>query len=60
MDFYDVLNQVIALLQREGRVTYGALKRQFSLDDEFLEDIEAEASLMAAMKLSLLQPARCS
>jgi class 3 adenylate cyclase/predicted ATPase len=42
MDFYDVLNQVITLLQREGRVTYRALKRQFNLDDDFLEDIKAE------------------
>ncbi len=42
MDFYEVLNQVITLLQREGRVTYRAFKRQFNLDDEFLEDIKAE------------------
>ena len=27
MDFYDVLDQVIALLQRQGRVSYRALKR---------------------------------
>jgi hypothetical protein len=42
MEFYDVLNQVITLLQREGRGTYRALKRQFNLDDEFLDDIKAE------------------
>jgi hypothetical protein len=42
MDFYEVLNQVMTLLQREGRVTYRALRRQFNLDDEFLEDIKAE------------------
>jgi len=34
--FYEVLAQVIELLQREGRVTYRALKRQFALDDEAL------------------------
>ena len=34
--FYEVLAQVIELLQREGRVTYRALKRQFALDDESL------------------------
>ena len=42
MEFYDVLNQVITLLQHEGRVTYRALKRQFNLDDDFLEDLKAE------------------
>ena len=34
MDFYDVLDQVVALLQRRRRVTYRALKLQFKLDDE--------------------------
>src|SRR6516225_3372521 len=42
MDFYDVLAQVIALLQRRGRLTYGALKRQFQLDDAYLEDVKNE------------------
>jgi class 3 adenylate cyclase/predicted ATPase len=36
MDFYTVLDQVVALLQRRGRVTYNALKLQFHLDDEQL------------------------
>ena len=39
MDFYDVLDQVIDLLQRHGRVSYRALKRQFSVDDDFLADL---------------------
>jgi hypothetical protein len=42
MTFYEVLEQVIALLQRHGRVTYRALKRQFDLDDEYLDDLKAE------------------
>ncbi len=42
MQFYDVVEQVLALLQREGRVSYRALKRQFSLDDEYIEDLKAE------------------
>ncbi len=37
MDFYEVLEQVLILLQRHGRVTYRALKVQFKLDDETLE-----------------------
>jgi hypothetical protein len=36
MDFYDVLDHVMALLQRRGRVTYNVLKLQFHLDDDQL------------------------
>jgi hypothetical protein len=46
MDFYAVVEQVIALLQRHGRVTYQALKRHFDLDDDYLEDLK-EAILYA-------------
>ena len=42
MTFEDVLNQALALLQRQGRVSYRALKRQFSLDDAYLEDLKFE------------------
>ena len=35
--------QAIAMLQRLGRVSYRALKRQFALDDAFLEDLEVRA-----------------
>ena len=42
MDFYEVLEQVIVLLQRHGRVSYRALKRQFNLDDDFIEDLKDE------------------
>jgi TOMM system kinase/cyclase fusion protein len=42
MDFYAVLDQVIALLRQRRRVTYRALKRQFALDDATLEDLKAE------------------
>jgi class 3 adenylate cyclase/predicted ATPase len=42
MTFYEVLEQVIALLQRHGRVSYRALKREFSLNDELLADLKAE------------------
>jgi hypothetical protein len=40
--FYEVVNQVVTLLQREGRVSYRALKREFDLDDDFLEDLKTE------------------
>src|SRR5262245_59797378 len=42
MTFDEVLDQVRELLQRRGRVTYGALKRRFDLDDEYLEDLKGE------------------
>jgi class 3 adenylate cyclase/predicted ATPase len=42
MDFYAVLDQVVALLQRPGRVTYSALKLQFHLDDEQLAVLKDE------------------
>jgi len=50
MTFYDVLAQVRELLQRQGRVSYRALKRQFNLDDEYLEDLKAE--LIEAQRLA--------
>src|SRR5262245_53330254 len=42
MTFEEILDQAIAMLQRRGRLTYGALKRQFQLDDAYLEDLKAE------------------
>jgi class 3 adenylate cyclase/tetratricopeptide (TPR) repeat protein len=42
MTFEELLDQAIALLQRRGRLTYRALKRQFNLDDDYLEDLKAE------------------
>ena len=42
MEFYDVLDQVVALLQRRGRVTYSALKLQFHLDDDQLAVLKDE------------------
>ncbi len=49
MDFYEVLEQVIELLQRHGRVTYRALKRQFDLDDAYLEDLKEAKALLAEL-----------
>ena len=45
MDFYAVLDQVVALLRSRGRVSYRALKRQFALDDELLADLKAELAM---------------
>jgi len=46
MTFEEVLNAAIALLQRQGRVAYRVLKRQFDLEDDYLEDLK-EAILYA-------------
>lgn len=42
MTFQDVLPQAIDWLQREQRLSYRALKRQFDLDDGYLEDLKEE------------------
>ena len=42
MEFEDVLAQTIALLQRQGRISYSALKRRFQLDDTYLDDLKVE------------------
>src|SRR5215831_9917487 len=42
MTFDDVLTQVLELLKRQGRVSYGALKRRFDLDDDYLKDLKEE------------------
>ena len=51
MDFFAVLAQVLELLQRQGRVSYRALKVQFSLDDEQLEALKDE--LIEAQRLAV-------
>jgi hypothetical protein len=42
MEFYDVLDQILAHLERRGRVTYNALKLQFHLDDDQLAVLKDE------------------
>src|SRR5438093_1568623 len=42
MTFEEILEQTIAMLQRRGRLTYRALKRQFDLDDAYLDDLKHE------------------
>src|SRR5262245_9360216 len=42
MTFKEVLDQVIDWLQNDQRISYRALKRQFALDDEYLDDLKVE------------------
>src|SRR5262249_53941203 len=51
MTFDELLAQVLDLLQRQGRVSYGALKRRFDLDDAYLEDLKTE--LIEAQRLAV-------
>ena len=46
MTFEEILDQVLAMLQRRGRVSYRTLMRQFALDEVYLEDLK-EAILFA-------------
>jgi hypothetical protein len=50
MEFADILEQTIALLQHQGRISYGALKRRFGLDDAYLDDLKIE--LIEAQQLA--------
>jgi class 3 adenylate cyclase/tetratricopeptide (TPR) repeat protein len=50
MTFDEILAQIIDLLYRQGRVSYGALKRRYALDDAYLEDLKDE--IIYAQKLA--------
>src|SRR5262245_25912234 len=49
--FTEIRAQVLALLQQEGRVAYRVLKRQFALDDDYIEDLKAD--LIDAKRLAV-------
>src|SRR6266699_5614314 len=51
MTFDEVLTQVLALLQREKRVSYRALKLRFDINDNYIEGIKDE--LIYAKKLAV-------
>src|SRR5215218_6707949 len=57
MDFYDILDQVIALLKQRGRASYRALKVQFHLDDEAVEDLKIE--LIESQRLAMDEQGPC-
>jgi len=51
MTFEEILDQVRAVLQREQRISYRALKRRLALDDDYLEDVKDE--LIYAKRLAV-------
>src|SRR5262249_45417886 len=42
MTFDEILAQITALLQRQGRASYRALKLRFNLDDDYLAALKEE------------------
>ena len=40
MTFEEVLNEAVALLQRQERMAYQMLKRQFDLENDYFEDLK--------------------
>src|SRR5216683_4458155 len=40
--FKEVMDQVITWLQQDQRISYRALKRQFALEDDYLDDLKVE------------------
>src|SRR5439155_24957154 len=56
MTFDDVLAQALELLQREGRVSYRALKLRFDINDDYIEGIKDE--LIYAKKLAVDEDGR--
>jgi len=51
MDYDAILEQVIALLQEEKRLSYRVLKRRLQLDDDLLEDLKED--LIYAKQLAI-------
>ena len=56
MTFDDILAQIIDVLQRQGRMSYGAIKRRYDLDDAYLEDLKDE--IIHAQRLAMDQDGR--
>src|SRR5262249_42667324 len=56
MTFDDILEQVITRLQRQGRVSYRALKMRFNLDDEYLDVLKEE--LIDAQRIAMDEDGR--
>ena len=50
MTFDELLSQITDLLQHQGRVSYGALRRRFDLDDDYLEDVKDELIYVTGCK----------
>ena len=57
MKFSEVVTQTLAWLQREGRISYRALKLEFDLNDDALDALKEE--IIEAKRLPVTRMARC-
>ena len=51
MTFDDILDQILDLLRRQGRVSYWALKRRFDLHDDDITELKDE--IIMAQRLAV-------
>ena len=51
--FDEAITQTLSMLQRNGRVSFRALKRQFSCDDAYLDDLRHE--LVDVLRLAVVE-----
>jgi len=42
MTFDDILAQILDVLKTQGRISYGAIKRRYAIDDAYLDDLKDE------------------
>ena len=42
MNFQEILNKTIEMLRNNKKLSYRAIKRQFDIDDAYLEDFKFE------------------
>ena len=58
MTFEEILDHPLDMPQRRGRISYRALKRQFALDDAYLDDLKADCAPcpMASMAITTATP----
>ena len=56
MTFDEMLEQVIALLKRQGRASYSALKRHFDPGDDYLKDLQDELLYVHPVRAGLRAP----
>ena len=56
MKFSEIVHQAVALLEADERVSYRALKREFELDDQTLEDLKEE--LIEARRIAVDEDGR--
>ena len=59
MTFDEILDHVLEMLQRRGRVSYRVLKHQFDLDDAYREDLKTKMITFTSAGSVCRRAARC-